>query len=81
MLVVVLLALLVAVQASPAAVVSTADRRCDVRGYDLAVKAYSYSRKASLASAEACGAKCRTSSKCRSYAFSSSECLLYSKEV
>lgn len=47
-------------------------------GYNLGTNAYFYSGDGSLASFDACSAKCQTDSNCQSFAFSTSECLLYS---
>ena len=57
-----------------------ADVSCSVRGYDK-TEAYSYIGKAKYANFDACSKRCLAKSKCVSFAFGSSECLLYKKTV
>lgn len=50
-------------------------------GYDRGQKAYFFSGDGSLANFDACSARCQSDSKCQSFAFDSSQCLLYSSPL
>lgn len=50
-------------------------------GYDRGEKAYFFSGDGSLASFDACSAKCQGDSKCQSFAFDASQCLLYASPL
>ena len=54
---------------------------CGVTGYDRGTIAYSYTKKAALATVQACGAKCASDSSCKSFAIGQGACLLYKKSV
>ncbi|ROV93883.1 hypothetical protein VPNG_09508 [Cytospora leucostoma] len=50
-------------------------------GYDRGVSAYFYSGDGSLADFDGCSAKCQSDTKCQSFAFGDSQCLLYSEPL
>jgi hypothetical protein len=54
---------------------------CGTHGYDQGTQAYVYITGSQLATQAACGAKCAADSRCRSFAFGSGACLLYSVPV
>ncbi|ROV92970.1 hypothetical protein VMCG_08992 [Cytospora schulzeri] len=55
---------------------------CGVRsGYDRGVNAYFYSGDGSLAEFDVCSARCQSDTKCQSFAFGDSQCLLYSEPL
>jgi hypothetical protein len=54
--------------------------QCGVKGYDKTAS-YSYDGTAADANFVSCSAKCKADSKCLSFAFGSSQCLLYKVSV
>ncbi|KAJ0120678.1 hypothetical protein J7T55_015409 [Diaporthe amygdali] len=50
-------------------------------GYDKGEKAYYYSGDGSLATFDTCSARCQSDTKCQSFAFGSSQCLLYASPL
>lgn len=50
-------------------------------GYDRGEKAYFFSGDGSLSTFDACSSKCQSDSKCQSFAFDSSQCLLYASPL
>jgi len=54
---------------------------CGIRGYDRGTYAYDYDASSRVANYASCSANCLASSKCKSFAFGSGACLLYSKTV
>lgn len=62
--------------------VSFSKTTCGVcAGYDRGSNAYFFSGDGSLATFEACSAKCQSDTKCQSFAFGDSQCLLYSEPL
>lgn len=50
-------------------------------GYDRGVSAYFYSGDGSLADFDSCSGKCQSDTRCESFAFGDSQCLLYSEPL
>lgn len=50
-------------------------------GYDRGINAYFYSGDGSLSNFDACSAMCQSDTKCQSFAFGDSQCLLYSEPL
>ncbi|KAF2670768.1 hypothetical protein BT63DRAFT_453133 [Microthyrium microscopicum] len=51
---------------------------CGLKGYDKGTSAYSVTTQSTAATYAACGALCQSDSKCKSFAFGSGACYLYS---
>lgn len=61
---------------------ATCEITCGISsGYDRGEKAYFFSGDGSLANFDACSSRCQSDSKCQSFAFDSSQCLLYASAL